>query len=77
MAGFGHLFRSQAASYAAFRPVYPRDLYSRILNFANLVTHDTALDIATGSGQAARELSKHFNKVTFAGALGLIQHRAQ
>lgn len=32
--GFGHLFTTQAASYAHFRPDYPASLYQRIWSFA-------------------------------------------
>ena len=62
MAGFGHLFKNQAAAYAAFRPSYPADLYNRIYKFADLKSHDLAVDIAAGSGQAAKVLAERFQK---------------
>ncbi len=61
--GFGHLFQNQAASYAAHRPTYPAQLYDLIYSFAGLKSRQTALDIATGSGQAANVLAKSFQKV--------------
>ena len=63
MAGFGHLFQKQAASYAAHRPTYPPQLYDLIYGFAGLKSKETALDIATGSGQAAKVLAQSFQKV--------------
>ncbi|EIE23506.1 S-adenosyl-L-methionine-dependent methyltransferase [Coccomyxa subellipsoidea C-169] len=63
MAGFGHLFRNQASSYAAYRPTYPSGLYEVIYDFAKLASYDSALDLATGSGQAAAVLSRKFQRV--------------
>ena len=56
-----HLFDSCAAAYAAYRPHYPAALYERIYRFCDFQGKpQTALDIATGSGQAAVELAKSF-----------------
>lgn len=55
--------RHQAEVYAQFRPAYPPELYSEVYSFANLLSCETALDVATGSGQAAVELAKTFKKV--------------
>lgn len=56
------LFSQQAAIYARYRPVYPRELFDYILSF---VTHRTeAWDCATGNGQAAVELANHFDHIT-------------
>jgi ubiquinone/menaquinone biosynthesis C-methylase UbiE len=55
------LFSSQSKAYAAFRPTYPRALYEFILR--RVKHRDTAWDCATGNGQVARDLSKHFKKV--------------
>lgn len=63
MAGFGHLFRNQASHYAAYRPTYPSELYEVIYSFAKLSSYDAALDIATGSGQAAVVLANKFQRV--------------
>lgn len=62
MAGFGHLFKNPKA-YSAFRPTYPADLYEQIYKFADLQRYDLAVDIATGSGQAATVLAQRFQKV--------------
>ena len=62
MSGFGHLFQN-AKAYSTFRPTYPADLYEHIYKFADLQSYDLAVDIATGSGQAATVLAKRFQKV--------------
>ncbi len=55
------LFSQQAAIYAKYRPVYPRELFDYILSF---VPHRTAAwDCATGNGQAALELANYFEEV--------------
>ncbi len=54
-------FSGQAKAYAAFRPVYPEELYKFI--FSHLKERITAWDCATGSGQVARHLCNHFQKV--------------
>lgn len=64
MAGSGHLFKHQAAAYAASRPSYPADLYEHIYKFADLKCHDMAVAIASGSGQAASVLAKRFKKIS-------------
>ncbi len=57
------LFSKSAASYAKFRPEYPRELYETILKRAHLPARGLAIDIATGSGQAAKGLSTYFANV--------------
>lgn len=58
------LFDSQAAQYAQFRPDYPLELYESVYNFCGSeLRRSCALDIATGSGQAAAELAKTFEHV--------------
>ena len=57
------LFSKSAASYAKFRPNYPAELYEMILKHANLPSQGLAVDVATGSGQAAKGLSKYFTTV--------------
>lgn len=52
-----------AARYAAVRGTYPPILFQKILDFARFQAREHALDVATGSGQAAVELAKTFNKV--------------
>jgi len=54
-------FSAQAATYAAFRPTYPRELFAFVAECAprrNLVW-----DCATGSGQAALALADDFARV--------------
>lgn len=65
MAGsFTHLFTKQAARYAVFRPSYPASLYDAVKKYGSFGDKpELAVDIATGSGQAAAELSKVFAKV--------------
>ena len=57
------LFSKAAASYAKYRPEYPPELYKAILHRAKVPARDVAVDIATGSGQAAKGLSNYFTKV--------------
>ena len=54
-------FSSQAEQYAGFRPHYPKALYDFI--FSHVQNFDTALDVATGNGQAASVLADGFTKV--------------
>jgi ubiquinone/menaquinone biosynthesis C-methylase UbiE len=55
------LFSAHAADYAKFRPTYPERLIEYISSLAE--KRDTALDCATGSGQAAILLANYFEKV--------------
>lgn len=54
-------FSHRSESYKKYRPSYPAELYSEILQFVN--TKDNCWDCGTGNGQVAVELSKHFVKV--------------
>ena len=54
-------FSSVAASYAAWRPSYPRDLFSWLAS--EVPRREVAWDTATGSGQAASGLAGHFRRV--------------
>ena len=56
-------FGKQGASYARFRPDYPQDLYKLILAPSKPAERRLAVDVATGSGQAARGLSAYFERV--------------
>lgn len=55
--------------YNKFRPVYSKNIYNTIYNFHNknnkndLNLFDTAIDIGTGTGQIAIELSSKYKKV--------------
>ncbi|HKP32702.1 MAG TPA: class I SAM-dependent methyltransferase [Chitinophagaceae bacterium] len=55
------LFSSHASDYALYRPSYPPELIEYIASLCK--NHDIALDCATGNGQAAVLLSKHFKQV--------------
>ncbi len=54
-------FSQQAGTYASFRPHYPADLYAYLFN--KVKRFDKAWDCATGNGQVASELAKHFKSV--------------
>jgi SAM-dependent methyltransferase len=54
-------FSAQAASYAAFRPTYPRELFTFVAESAP--RRDLVWDCATGSGQAALALVDDFARV--------------
>lgn len=55
------LFSSHAHLYAAYRPGYPDVLFDFILRHVS--ARDAAWDCATGNGQVARDLARHFSKV--------------
>lgn len=55
------LFSNQASLYAQYRPGYPRELYTFILEHVN--ERSLAWDCATGNGQAAVELATWFDQV--------------
>jgi hypothetical protein len=55
------LFSTQAATYAAFRPVYPDELYNFLFTITPGFNH--AWDCGTGNGQVAIQLAKRFAKV--------------
>src|SRR3954471_1919616 len=54
-------FSTQSEQYVKFRPTYPDKLYQFL--WPLIETKDTAWDCATGNGQVAQELSKHFKGV--------------
>jgi hypothetical protein len=54
-------FSGHSKLYATFRPTYPDDLYSFI--FKHVKNFESAWDCATGNGQVAQVLAKHFKKV--------------
>jgi hypothetical protein len=59
--GTKDFFSGHSKLYATFRPTYPDDVYSFI--FQHLKNFDTAWDCATGNGQVAQVLAKHFKHV--------------
>lgn len=54
-------FSTGSEKYARFRPTYPPKLYTFLLKFCN--NRNRAWDCATGNGQVAGELAKHFLQV--------------
>lgn len=60
-----NLFSStqQAAQYSLHRPTYPPPLFAAILAAVPPQHRRLAVDVGTGSGQAAVELAAHFDRV--------------
>lgn len=54
-------FSKQSSLYAQYRPDYPPELFEYILSFVK--NKNTAWDCATGNGQSAIQLARHFKKV--------------
>jgi len=54
-------FSAQAGTYAQFRPDYPDNLVSAIVEFCK--SKEKALDVATGNGQLAVKLAAFFTNV--------------
>jgi len=54
-------FSAQSATYAAYRPGYPQELFDWL--YGHCAAFDTAWDCATGNGQAAGKLSEKFEIV--------------
>lgn len=54
-------FSGHSKLYATFRPTYPDGLYAFI--FKHVKNFDLAWDCATGNGQVAQVLAKHFKQV--------------
>jgi ubiquinone/menaquinone biosynthesis C-methylase UbiE len=54
-------FSDASAHYAEFRPTYPDSLFAWLASLCN--EHECAWDCATGSGQAASGLAKHYKQV--------------
>lgn len=61
MLPFQDHFSTRAAAYAAYRPRYPAALFDYAAALAS--DRDLAWDCATGSGQAALGLVRHFTRV--------------
>lgn len=58
---FQDYFSRASADYARFRPTYPPSLFELVARFAPAL--DCVWDCATGTGQAAVGLSRHFRNV--------------
>jgi ubiquinone/menaquinone biosynthesis C-methylase UbiE len=54
-------FSQQSAAYSQFRPQYPQDMIAYVVDF--VVDRGHALDVATGNGQVAHQLSAFFKTV--------------
>src|SRR5258705_2912822 len=54
-------FSRQADIYAKYRPAYPQELFDFL--FRHINHKMSAWDCATGNGQTAKVLAKHFDKV--------------
>jgi len=54
-------FSGHAVEYAKFRPHYPDELFEHLASISP--RHELAWDCATGNGQAAVGLARHFEKV--------------
>ena len=62
MTEFKDYFSDVSDGYARYRPHYPDALFEQLANWA--YAHDHAWDCATGNGQAAHGLARHFARVT-------------
>src|SRR2546430_7765616 len=54
-------FSGHAVEYAKFRPHYPDELFQYLASISP--QHELAWDCATGNGQAAVGLARHFDRV--------------
>ena len=54
-------FSTQAKAYSQYRPYYPPEMISYIVNF--VIDKAVALDVATGNGQVAAALAPYFKEV--------------
>jgi ubiquinone/menaquinone biosynthesis C-methylase UbiE len=54
-------FSTQAQGYSKYRPYYPAEMIAYVASFAE--NKQSALDVATGNGQVAVELSGYFKQV--------------
>lgn len=55
------VFSAQAKTYKLYRPNYPKELYTEILNLVQ--NRNYCWDCGTGNGQVAGHLAKYFEKV--------------
>eukprot|EP00878_Enallax_costatus_P001399 GHUV01001549.1.p1 GENE.GHUV01001549.1~~GHUV01001549.1.p1 ORF type:complete len:236 (+),score=33.51 GHUV01001549.1:151-858(+) len=77
---FAKLFSNvgQAAKYSQYRPTYPEELYANILDFSTGGSRHLAVDIATGTGQAAVHLAECYQRViALDGSAEQLQHAVQ
>jgi len=62
MSKFVDHFGKSGASYAAFRPEYPPSVFEKVLAYSE-GKRDLAIDVGTGTGQAAVPLTKFYKNV--------------
>ncbi|KAK9930246.1 hypothetical protein M0R45_027289 [Rubus argutus] len=55
------LYDKQAEVYAEARPTYPKEWYSMLAGLTP--QHSLAWDVGTGNGQAAQDLTEHYERV--------------
>ena len=72
---FKDYFSDNSGNYRKFRPVYPDALFAYLAGIAP--SPALAWDCATGSGQAARKLARHFSRVIATDASGQQIQKAQ
>lgn len=58
---FSDHFSTQSKTYAEFRPEYPPAVFAWLNGLCK--AHDLCWDVATGNGQAAKELARFFSRV--------------
>ena len=61
MKAFADHFSAISDEYAAYRPRYPEGLFTTLAGA--VPRHELAWDCATGTGQAATELARWFDRV--------------
>ncbi|GHU07308.1 methyltransferase [Alphaproteobacteria bacterium] len=57
------LFTSTAEYYAKYRPIYPPELFDKVIEIFGLDKNDTVLDLGCGTGEISLPLSKYAKKV--------------
>jgi len=62
LSGYRGLFGAQAGDYRAFRPLWPEEVFTRILA-RTPSPHRRALDLGAGTGLVAARLLEHFEEV--------------
>ncbi len=75
MSGFKDHFSANSAGYAGYRPRYPEALFAWLAG--QCAARDTVWDCATGSGQAAVALARHFRHVIATDASAVQVEHAQ
>lgn len=66
--------KATAERYSQFRPQYPQQVYDIILQHLGPEQRELAVDVATGSGQAAVQLAAFFKQVRCQVAMFVFAH---